>query len=289
MQARARLLTLSALATAIVISCTPERSAPGPLPPAPPGAPTAAGHAIRYDEEGLALFRERGVTGSFVLLDVATRAKTVVGREDAEARHVPFSTFKIPNTLIGLETGVIGDEHFSLTWDGREREFADWNRDQDLASAMQRSTVWFYQEVARRIGAERMRAWVSKLDYGNREVSGPIDAFWLDDGSLRITAHEEVEHIRRLLAGELPVRDESRRIVERIVPSERVGDAVVHGKTGLGFESGRAMGWIVGWVDRGEARSIFATHVEAPKTDIARLMPLRRELTHALLARYGVL
>lgn len=223
------------------------------------------------------------------MLDVATRGKIVVGREDAEAHHLPFSTFKIPNTLIGLETGIIPDEHFSLTWDGRAREISDWNRDHDLASAMRSSVVWFYQEVARRIGEERMRAWVSKLDYGNREVTGPIDAFWLDDGSLRITAHEQVELVRRLLAGELPVRQESKRIVERIIPSERIGDAVFHGKTGLGTESGRAMGWIVGWVDRGATRSVYATHVEAPRSELARMIPLRRELTHALLARYGVL
>lgn len=229
------------------------------------------------------------MTGSFVLLDVASGRETIVGREDADRPHVPFSSFKIPNTLIGLETGVIPDEQFALKWDGTVRAVDSWNRDHDLPSAMKHSAVWFYQEVARRIGEEQMTSWVARLGYGNREVHGAVEAFWLDDGSIRISPREQVAFLRRLLAGELPVSKRSTSILERIFPAEALGTAIINGKTGLGHEDGQAMGWFVGWVDAGSKRWIYATHVRSAAEDLERMIPLRRELTHALLRRANVI
>jgi beta-lactamase class D len=81
---------------------------------------------------------------------------------------------------------------------------------------------------------------------------------------------------------------EHRALVMRILPTIRVGDVDVSGKTGLGAVAGRSVGWIVGYAERGDHTWIYATHVDAPESDMKRLIPLRRELTHALLARYGV-
>ena len=111
--------------------------------------------------------------------------------EDAQRGTPPCSTFKIANTLIGLDTGVIPDTRFSLRWDGTKRDIEAWNRDHDVKSAMRDSVVWFYQEVARRIGRERMREGVARLRYGNARIQGPIYEFWLDDGSLLVTPREQ--------------------------------------------------------------------------------------------------
>lgn len=291
----------------LVVPFAPAACAAAPVPPPPsplpsPGRPptvTASAPAVTYDDEGLALFAERRVSGSFVLLDLASGVTTVVGREDAARRHLPCSTYKIPNTLVGLETGVIPDEHFTLKWDGKKRWIDDWNRDHDLASAMKYSVVWYYQEVARRIGEPRMTEWLHTLRYGNESTEGGIDRFWLDEnvgddgkphaGGLRISPLQQVDFLRRLRTGELPVSREHAALVTRILPSVRVGDVDVRGKTGLGELGGRAVGWIVGYAERGEHTWVYATHVDAPQADLQRIIPLRRELTHALLARYGVI
>src|SRR5688572_28196374 len=78
------------------------------------------------------------VEGTFVLMDPDGKV-TVSNAELADTQFVPASTFKIPNTLIGRETGVIKDERFPLKWDRTKRHIEEWNRDHELATAMKHS------------------------------------------------------------------------------------------------------------------------------------------------------
>jgi beta-lactamase class D len=296
---RLRLPSVLLLPCLCVGGCTP----PKPPPPGPSNAagtasetsavPTSAkaapAYAVTYDEEALGLFKERYVSGSFILSNETAQKQIIVGRDDIDRRRLPCSTFKIANTLIGLETGVIPDARFSLPWDGKKRTVPEWNRDQDLASAMRYSVVWFYQEVARRIGMAQMKAWVDKLDYGNHKVEGPIDAFWLDDGSLAISAREQATFLRRIRTRDLPVSPENIAVLEKVFPAEQVGAALVYGKTGLCTDQKQAVGWLVGWIDDKKSRWVYALGIAAAKSDVDRIMPIRRELAHALLRRENVL
>jgi beta-lactamase class D len=231
-------------------------------------------------------FAALGVQGAFALLDTASGKLTVMNRRLAGRRFFPCSTFKIANTLIGLETGVIPDEHFSQRWDGVDRGRPEWNRDQDLASAMKFSVVWFYQEVARRIGRERMSRWVRKLRYGNRDISGAIDGFWLL-GPLAISPLEQVDFMRRLRAGELPVTAAHAALVLKLIELERGDGWVFHGKTGQCSQDGHSIGWLVGSVDRGGAVWTYALFVRGTRADAITAM--RRPLAEELLRRHGVL
>ena len=232
-------------------------------------------------------FAARGVRGAFVLLDVSTETWTIVHRDVAGIRFRPHSTFKVPNTLVGLETGVITGERFALKWDGVKRDRAEWNRDTDLPAALKHSVVWFYQEVARRVGPRRMAAWVEKLGYGNRRIAGaPIDRFWLD-GTLRISAIEQVEFLRRLHEHRLPVSREHVDLLLRLIELDRGPGWVLRGKTGLGPEKDGASGWLVGSVDRDGRRYLYALVLHGKSTDA--LMPLRRPMAEELLRRFGVL
>jgi beta-lactamase class D len=230
-------------------------------------------------------FAARAVEGAFVLLDTATDTWTIVHRGLAETPFIPCSTFKIPNTLIGLETGVITGERFALRWDGRRHEREAWNRDHDLASAMANSVVWFYQEVARRIGARRMAAWIARLGYGNRK-SGVIDRFWLD-GPLRISAVQQVEFLRGLHGGQLPVRRAHADLALRLIELERGPGWLLRGKTGGCRDRDRSVGWLVGSTERGGRRWIYATILLGKSFD--QLMPLRRMISEELLRRHGAL
>jgi beta-lactamase class D len=266
---------------------TPPAAAPGAgAPAAAPGAPAAGRTEI--DEGGAALLRAEGLDGAFVLFDAARGVTHVVNPDRAAARYVPASTFKIPNTIIGLETGVIPDERFTLRWDGVQRSVPDWNRDHDLASAMKHSVVWFYQEVARRIGPERMQAHLDALGYGNRDISGGIDRFWLT-GGLRISPHEQIDFLRRLHAGALPCSARSLDIVKRILVLEQTPAYTLRGKTGLEIDERSTTGWLVGYVERGADTYFFATVLLGNGSDGERIMPLRKSLTRALLKRHGAL
>lgn len=252
-------------------------------PPSPPRAERAAEETV--DEGALESFRERGVDGAFVLLDVNRATRTIVNPVLARTGFLPASTFKIPNTLIGLQANVIDSERFALRWDGQTRSVAAWNRDHDLTTAMKYSVVWYYQEVARRIGAERMKAGVERFQYGNRDISGPIDEFWLS-GNLRITPREQVEFLRRLRAEELPVTSDHAALLWRLITLEERDGIKLLGKTGLTVQDERAVGWLVGLVERNLDRYVFALLVLAPKERLDELIPMRRPLATALLSRY---
>ncbi len=100
---------------------------------------------------------------------------------------MPASTFKIVNSLIGLETGKLTDEKMIIKWDGIKRSNADWNRDMNMKEAFKASNVPYYQELARRIGADTMKKWIDTLSYGNRDISGGVDSFWLNKKLKNIT------------------------------------------------------------------------------------------------------
>jgi beta-lactamase class D len=123
--------------------------------------------------------------------------------ERAARGFLPASTFKIVNALIGLDAGSVADEHELFRWDGVDRGSNGWNRDHDLASAMRVSAVWVFQELARRTGREKLQEGVDRLGYGNRDLGGALDSFWLD-GALRVSALQQIDLLVGLERGALP-------------------------------------------------------------------------------------
>jgi len=235
-------------------------------------------------------FSQRGVAGTALIYDEASNRTLVFDRKRAQMRFSPASTFKIFNAMVALETGAVKDEYEVIRWDGVERQFPDWNRDHSLASGMKFSVVWFYQEMARRAGQQRMQHWIDEAGYGNRDIGGGIDKFWLS-GALRISAVEEIGFLRRLAAGTLPFSARTQETVRRITIQESAPGYVLHGKTGWAMhediQRNEDLGWYVGWVERGGKRWFFALNIDMPQGgDDA---PKRVAIGRALLASAGAL
>jgi len=227
-----------------------------------------------------------GFDGAFVLYN-RQDSTMIRHRPDLCARRFsPASTFKILNSLIGLETGVIPDRDYVIRWDGVKRSSPAWNRDHSLQSAIQYSVVWYYQELARRVGAKRMQEYVDKAGYGNRDISGGIDRFWLGS-SLKISPEEQVEFLEKLYDGTLPFSPRSLRIVREILPHETNDAAVIHGKTGLTRQnvdsSGSWLGWYVGYIERGSTVCFFATFLISHDPSPDRLFAERESITKTIL------
>jgi beta-lactamase class D len=217
-------------------------------------------HALQ-DEHSPATLFSRVEEGSLLITDLDGNALVRWNENLISRRLPPCSTFKIWNTLIGLEEGVIQDEHTVIPWDGTERSMKEWNRDHTLATAIRYSVVPWYQELARRIGAERMQAWLDRLGYGNADISGGIDRFWLVS-SLEISSEEQVALLRRFVRGELPVSRRSADIVRAIINQGYDGFPNVYGKTGSGtLPDGRRQGWFVGFVTGPLGDHVFAVNV----------------------------
>src|SRR5690606_10185028 len=115
---------------------------------------------------------------------------------------VPASTFKIPNTLIGLATGAVKSVDEIFPYGGQPQPFKTWEKDMGLREAITLSNVPVYQELARRIGLERMQLNLLNMDFGNNEIGTVVDRFWLD-GPLKISAVEQTRFLAKLAQGQL--------------------------------------------------------------------------------------
>jgi beta-lactamase class D len=215
--------------------------------------------------DGLAKhFLDVGTVGTFVGYKVDDYLVIASDKNRSGEAKLPASTFKIPNSIIALETGVVADPDKDVfKWDGVARSIEAWNKDHTLRSAIAVSAVPVYQEIARRIGAERMQKYLDLFEYGNRDIGGGIDQFWLT-GNLRIDPVQQVDFIDRLRRGALPVSKRSQDLVRDILPVTKVGDTVIRAKSGLlGAETGKpSLGWMAGWAEKGEARTVFALNMD---------------------------
>lgn len=217
--------------------------------------------------------------GCFVLLDVTNNQYSYHNPEQCAKRMSPCSTFKIPNSLIELETGVIPDQHHIIAWDGIKYPVEAWNQDHTLETAIRDSVVWYYRELAAQVGTERMQQYVSAIPYGNEDISGG-PTFWLMS-SLEISADEQIEFLRRFCADDLPSSRRSLDIVKEIIILEATDDAVYRGKTGACMtEDGREWGWFVGYIEQDDTVHIFALNIEGKTADGWRA----REITEAILS-----
>ena len=195
-------------------------------------------------------------------------------------RFLPASTFKILHSLIALETGVVSDETHVIPWDRTERDVAAWNRDMNMQEAIACSAVWFYQELARRIGRERMEDWVHRANYGNGETGDAIDSFWLD-GKLRISALEQLNFMRRLKTGNLRFSIRNMDIVRNIIIRGKNERGLLRGKTGTVVRHPPHMGWDVGYVENTGRTLFFVTVTEHP--DPAVIASAREAVTRSIL------
>jgi len=242
-----------------------------------------------------------GTQGAFVLYDLGRGQFTRLNEPRCRERFSPFSTFKIPNSLIGLETGAVADAGTVIAWDRvkyplpslTKEPFVQWARDHTLQSAFTNSVVWYYRELAQRVGEVKMKRYVDAFHYGNADISGGLnsrelfDAFWLES-SLTISASEQVEFLKAFYTGKLPVSERATRIVKEIMVRERGDGWILSGKTGGGSVGpGRSLGWFVGYLERGGDVYIFATNIDGPSFQSIR--EKRIDVTKGILRALGLL
>lgn len=226
---------------------------------------------------------DSGLVGTFVLWEPDSARLQASDTARANKGFLPASTFKVFNSLVALQTGAVANEQEVLPWDGVKRGSPDWNEDQNMTQAIARSTVWWYQEVARRAGADRMQHWLDTVAYGNSTMDDSIHLFWLQ-GGLRITPLEQIRFMEALHNEELPFDLAHQRTVKRILPGDSAAQWKLQGKTGWAIRESDEYGWYVGWVERNYRIAYFATNIEIKTMDDVRK---RYTITYALLQREG--
>lgn len=225
-------------------------------------------------------FKQAGVEGTFVLYDLQQDQYFVHNSKRANTRFLPASTFKIFNSLVALEVGAVKNENQVLKWDGVQRPFPEWNQDQTMRTAIKDSVIWFYQEIARRVGQERMQRYINLTNYGNQNISGGIDQFWLQ-GGLQISAKEQIDFLVKLYRDQLPFSQRTMNTVKDILINERTPTYVLRGKTGWLWDASPNQGWYVGYLERGDRVYFFAINIDMPRPeDRAARTGITKQILH---------
>lgn len=226
------------------------------------------------------LFDAHDLVGTLVVASLEGDQESVYNPDRAGKRFLAASTFKIPNTLIALDAGVVTSRDSTFTWDGQDRGLPFWNRDHTLASAIRVSCVWCYQEIARKVGRERYVEALARLGYGNQAVGDEVDMFWLN-GELTISALEQVTFLQKLVNYELPYRREHVDIVKDILLVEETDDYRIYAKSGWsGSAVSPQVGWYVGFIETAAHTWLFAMNMQV---DDEADLPLRIDITTAAL------
>lgn len=203
----------------------------------------------------------KGYDGCFILFDQKSNQYQIYNEVRLDDRISPCSTFKIVNSLIGLESGVVQDKNSKYSWDGKAHRIESWNKDHTLESAIANSVVWYYQRLAKEVGEERMQHYIDLLDYGNKDISGGITQFWLES-SLQISPREELKLLIDLYNDDLPFEKEHMQIVRDILVLKETDEYIFSGKTGTGDNKN---GWFVGTLQRDDNIYYFVTNILAKK------------------------
>jgi beta-lactamase class D len=234
----------------------------------------------------------QGIDGTFVLLDGQTGAFTRWNAPRADQRFAPCSTFKIPNTAILLETGAAPDPEFVVKYDPALKASREaWRQDHTLRSAYRESVLWYYHALAKKAGLPAEARLVKQFGYGNADTSGGVAGdrpFWID-GTLRISANEQVAFLKRLHDGQLGLTPRTTQLTKEIMLAEQTPRWTLRAKTGACQPApDRAVTlWYVGYVEKPAGVWYFALELGDKAYD--PLMAQRVTKARAILTDLGVL
>ena len=230
---------------------------------------------------------------SFVLYSELDDERYVVNQERAATQFTPASTFKIANSLIALETNTLSgiDQELRVDLDKYPEESwwqPAWATDTfDLRGAFQNSVYPIYRSIASNIGEQNMTSYLALFDYGNRDISSGLDSFWVN-GSLEISALEQVEFLRKVYHNEFDLSEDSLNGLKEIMLVEETEAYKMYAKTGAALvEGGNAVLWYVGFIENENGVHFFAFNLHAlPAPENAQL---RIELSRDYLQSQGII
>ncbi len=231
-------------------------------------------------------FDEYGHKGCFVLYNLNNDSYIKYNPDRCSERFIPASTFKIFNSLAALEAQAVKDENEIIKWDGEKRFYDMWNQDLDMKNAFKYSAVWFYQELARRIGYDKLKQYIIDNHYGNQNIDGGIDLFWLQ-GGLRISPDEQIDFLKRLYLNQIKFSQRTINIVKKIMVYDQNDEYTLRAKTGWGIRFENNIGLFVGYVETKDNVYFFATNLETKNPEEKYVS--RIKITYNILKFLGII
>lgn len=246
------------------------------------------------------LCQEGDESCTFVLLSEPKQASTSnkskfssVNKNRANAQLSPFSTFKVANSLIALDLGVIKNTEQTLTYDEKAYPKQAWwpsvwkLPSYNLTTAFKYSMVAVYRQLATDIGKKNMLNYLNKMGYGNQDISSGLDSFWLN-GSMKISATEQVAFLQKVYNNEFAFNEQVINHLKSVMLIETKPSYRLFAKTGAGkTDDGTMLGWYIGFVENSSGVHFFAFNFDSPSY---REMKIKRiEVAKNHLKRAGII
>ncbi|HEU5366469.1 MAG TPA: penicillin-binding transpeptidase domain-containing protein [Hanamia sp.] len=207
-------------------------------------------------------FDSAHVDGSFSFLNNQLGDITVYNMKLDTLRLSPGTSFKILNTLIGVQTGKIMNENTVIKTDSAA------NKSLTLKEAFNTSSVPYFQSMARQIGKDTMKFWIDSISYGNKNISGPVDSFWLNN-TLKISPDEQLGLMSKIYFEQLPFQKYAQQMVESLMLQEDNTLYKLSYTTGTGIdEKNNSFGWTLGWVEENRHVYFFVTFIKTPDRNL---------------------
>lgn len=197
-------------------------------------------------------------------------AKTLKSEGDCSASYPPQSTFKIALSLMGFDSGILKSESEPI-WslpDGVDFYINVCQGDHDPRTWIRDSCLWYSQILTSKLGMEKFQDYVTQFSYGNMVLSGGLKEAWISS-SLKISPNEQIEFLQRVVDREFSLSEESYDKTKNIMfIQEMAGGWKLYGKTGNGGQIDKEgnktnlqQGWFVGYIEKGDRRIVFASHI----------------------------
>ncbi|MEI8052428.1 MAG: penicillin-binding transpeptidase domain-containing protein [Bacteroidota bacterium] len=240
----------------------------------------------KIDNDLATYYESSKLEGCFTLLDNAKGEITVYNMSMDTTRYSPASTFEILNSLIVLHTGVVTDENMMIKWDSTLRSTPSWNKDLNIVNAFKENAVPFFQEVTRRTGRDTLKSWIDSISYGNRNVDGTLDSFWMNN-KLKISPDEQLGFLKRLYFDQLPFRKSVQESVRNMMIQEDNTAYKLSYKTGITFdENNNLISWTIGWVEENRHVYFFVNLIKTQDKNI-EMKKTGLGITKDILTHYG--
>jgi beta-lactamase class D len=240
----------------IFFSCSPQRKKNAHF-----SATSNKNFAIH--NEFKSYFDNCGVEGSIAIFDKNNQQWILSDTLNVMTENLPASTFKIINLLIALETKTIKDENDIVKWIGKTDTIKYGYRpeiyhDMSIKDAFEVSAGWVFIELAKKIGKENYKKYLSVCNYGNLNFSEKDDDFW-NFGNFGISPINQIEFIKNLYEERLPFSKHNIEIVKRVMITEETNNFTIRAKTGWTRDKGINTGWWVGYLEANNNTYFFAT------------------------------
>lgn len=239
-------------------------------------------------------FKDCNLKGSTTIYDLKNNQWIFTDSLDASLETLPASTFKVINLLIALQTGVIKDENDTVRWVGSTDTALygyrpEIYRDMSIKEAFQVSAGWVFIELAKKVGRERYRHYLTLSGYGNGNLTEEGADFW-NFGAFAVSPQNQVQFLVKVYEEKTPFSKRNVEILKRVMITEQTSAFTIRSKTGWTRVEGKDWGWWVGYVQQKDNTYFFATRVTKDRSiKNERFGQCRKDITKEILRHLNML